>query len=324
MTKPKIALYWCASCGGCEESVLDAGERLLSVLENFEVVFWPFALDSKLDDLHKLSDFELAAVFINGAVASLKQLETSRLLRRKSRLVFAQGSCAHLGGVYGLANFFDRDSIMKEVYVDSPATDNPEKILPGGFAKNGNSAFGLEGFADKLRPLDQSIDVDYFIPGCPPTPELILEAFVALDSENLPRRGTVLAPRQALCKFCDRKETFPESLGAKKFRRIHETECDPGVCFLAQRIACFGPCTRGGCGSRCIKGNMPCRGCFGPLDGARDQGAAAVSFLSSLFETVESDVLDKIVESIPDPGGLFYRYCAASGILKPKKRKIGG
>ncbi len=320
MIKPKIAMYWCASCGGCEESLLDAGGPLLSILENFDVVFWPFALDYKFEDLRKLADRELAAVFVNGAVATVEQLEAARLLRRKSRLVFAQGSCAHIGGVYGLANFFSREAIMKEVYIDSPATDNPEKIVPGDPVRNEKGRFDLPGFSDRLRPLNQAIEVDYFIPGCPPPPELVLEAFLALDTENLPGKGTVLAPRQALCKFCDRRETFPESLEKKKFRRIHETEWDAGVCFLAQGIVCFGPCTRGGCGSRCIDGNMPCRGCFGPLDGAKDHGAAAVSLLSSLFETAEPDVLDAIVESIPDPGGLFYRYGAASGILKPRKR----
>jgi F420-non-reducing hydrogenase small subunit len=63
---------------------------------------------------------------------------------------------------------------------------------------------------------------------------------------------------------------------------------------------------------------MPCRGCFGPTDNVRDQGAKSSSFLASIIDVTDEEALKKIVDSIPDPGGLFYRYGLASSILKGK------
>ena len=112
MTKPKIAFYWCASCGGCEEAVVDLGEDLLAVVELVDVAFWPVALDFKREDVEALDDGELAAAFINGAVRTSEQEEMARLLRRKSAAVVAFGSCAMLGGVPGLANLYESRDIL--------------------------------------------------------------------------------------------------------------------------------------------------------------------------------------------------------------------
>jgi len=60
----------------------------------------------------------------------------------------------------------------------------------------------------------------------------------------------------------------------KEFRRHHDLkDIDPDVCLLTQGMVCLGPVTRGGCGALCIKANMPCTGCFGPVDDIKDFGA---------------------------------------------------
>ncbi|MFH1784291.1 MAG: oxidoreductase, partial [bacterium] len=74
----------------------------------------------------------------------------------------------------------------------------------------------------------------------------------------------------------------------------------------------------GGCEERCIKGNMPCRGCFGPTDNVIDQGAKSLAFLASIIDSDDEKELRKIADSIPDPAGLFYRYSLPSSILKKK------
>ena len=51
MTKPKVAFYWCASCGGCEESVVDLAEDILDIINSVDIVFWPVALDFKRKDI---------------------------------------------------------------------------------------------------------------------------------------------------------------------------------------------------------------------------------------------------------------------------------
>src|SRR3972149_5744556 len=104
--KPKVAFYWCASCGGCEEAVVDLAEKILDVVSAVDIVFWPVALDFKRADVEAMPDGSILACFLNGAVRTTEQVEMSELLRRKSRLLLAFGACAHLGGVPGLANLW--------------------------------------------------------------------------------------------------------------------------------------------------------------------------------------------------------------------------
>ena len=82
--KPKVAFYWCASCGGCEEAVVDLDEEILSVVGAVDIVFWPVALDFKTKDVEAMPDGSILATFINGAIRNSDQLEMAQLLRAKS------------------------------------------------------------------------------------------------------------------------------------------------------------------------------------------------------------------------------------------------
>jgi F420-non-reducing hydrogenase small subunit len=316
--KPKIALYWCSSCGGCEESVVDLAEDILTVSEMADIVFWPVALDFKYKDVEALNDGEIAATLINGAVRMDEQEEMAKLLRRKSQLVMAHGACAHLGGVPGLANFFERQDVLDRSYKEVPTVKNPEGTLPEVQSVAHGRELELSGFHDRVRALNQVVDVDYYIPGCPPTPELIKDAIIMALEGRLPPKGSVLAEKKALCDTCPRRDSRPERLRIKEFKRLHQTEWDPEKCFLNQALICLGPATRGGCMARCIHANMPCRGCFGPTDDVRDQGAKSLSFLASMIDSKDEKELERIADSIPDPAGLFYRYSLASSLLKGK------
>ena len=87
--KPKIAFYWCASCGGCEESVVDLAEDILMVLDAVDIVFWPVALDFKKKDIDLMPDGYITATLINGAIRTSEQEEMASLLRKKSKVVIA-------------------------------------------------------------------------------------------------------------------------------------------------------------------------------------------------------------------------------------------
>jgi len=316
--KPKIALYWCSSCGGCEESVVDLAEDILQVSEMADIVFWPVAMDFKYKDLEALNDGEIAATLINGAIRMDEQEEMARLLRRKSEVLMAHGSCAHIGGVPGLANFFERQDVLDRSYKEVPTVKNPEGTLPEVESVAYGRELKLSGFHDCVRALNQVVDVDYYIPGCPPTPELIRDAIIMALEGRLPPKGSVLAEKKALCDTCPRRDSRPERLRIKEFKRLHQTEWNPEKCFLNQALICLGPATRGGCMARCIHANMPCRGCFGPTDDVRDQGAKSLSFLASMIDSKDEKELERIADSIPDPAGLFYRYSLASSLLKGK------
>ncbi|OGG44658.1 MAG: oxidoreductase [Candidatus Handelsmanbacteria bacterium RIFCSPLOWO2_12_FULL_64_10] len=316
--KPKVAFYWCASCGGCEESVVDLAEDILGVLDAVDIVFWPVALDFKKRDLEAMPDGSITATLINGAIRTSEQEAMARLLRRKSRVLIAYGACAHLGGIPSLANQFDREQILQYVYQDAPSVVNEEQARPALKHQEDGRVATLPEFRSMVRSLDQVVEVDYYLPGCAPTPKLLKQAITALLSGDLPPKGSVLAPDIALCDECPRKETRPTDLRFTGFKRPHWTPIDPEKCLLTQGVVCMGPATRGGCEALCIKGNMPCTGCFGPTSRVKDQGAKMLSSLSSSVDAREEKDIEEILEGIPDPVGAFYRYGLAGSLLRRK------
>ena len=320
--KPKVAFYWCASCGGCEEAVIDLAEDILKVVEAVDIVFWPVALDFKKSDVEAMEDGSIAVSFINGAVRVSEQEEMVKLLRKKSQLVVAFGTCAHLGGIPGLANFWDKESIFNRAYHTTPSTDNPEGVVPQEKSTVDGKELYLPSFFNTVYALNQVIDVDYYLPGCAPPRDLIMNAVQAILEGNLPPKGSVLSPNKALCEDCDRNETKPEKLAIKDIKRPWEVILDPETCFLAQGVICMGPATRTGCGQRCITANMPCRGCFGPTDQVIDMGAKFLAAFASILDADDEKEVARIVETIVDPAGTFYRFSLPTSILR--RRKLEG
>ena len=316
--KPKVAFYWCASCGGCEEAVVDLAEDILKVVEAVDIVLWPVAMDFKKADIESRPDKSITASFINGAVRTSEQEEWARLLRRKSQVVVSFGACANSGGIPALANQFWKEDILKFVYEDCPGVDNPGKTRPMTESKDEERTLTLPELRCTVRSLDQVIDVDYYLPGCPPTPKVIMAAVQALLSGKLPPKGTVLSPDIALCEECKRKASKPADLSLTEFKRPHQVQIDPEKCLLAQGLVCMGPATRSGCEALCPEGNMPCTGCFGPTSRVKDQGA---KFISSVFSNVapkEEKDIETLLDGIPDPVGTFYRYGLAKCLLRRK------
>jgi F420-non-reducing hydrogenase small subunit len=317
MAKPKIGLYWCASCGGCEESVVDLAEGLLDVSKAADIVFWPVAVDTKYAEVEKLADGELAACLINGAVRTEEQEKMAKLLRAKSQVVVAHGACAHLGGVVGLANFYERAAVLDKAYGEAPTLHDGERTLPACRSEVEGRELSLPEFHDSVRPLHHVITVDYYLPGCPPPPKLVAEAVTALLAGTAPPAGATFGSGKSLCETCPRRKDKPQTIDLKRFKRLYECRWDASKCFLAEGIICMGPATNGGCGERCINANMPCRGCFGPVGGAtEDQGARVVSFLASLVGSDDVEEIKGALDSIPDPAGLFYRYSLAASTLR--------
>jgi F420-non-reducing hydrogenase small subunit len=134
----------------------------------------------------------------------------------------------------------------------------------------------------------------------------------------------VLAPNKAQCDTCPRAEKKPEKLSIKEIKRPYEVKLDPEKCFLEQGVICLGPATRSGCGETCIRANMPCRGCFGPVDGVLDQGARSLSMLASILglegeENMTEEAVQRLVEQIADPAGTFYRFSLPASLLRRKR-----
>lgn len=316
--KPKVGFYWCASCGGCEESVVDLAEDILDVVANIDFVFFPVAMDFKRADVEAMVDGEMAVCFINGAIRTSEQREMAELLRRKSQILIAYGSCSYMGGVPGLANVQDLESIMQLVYHDNTSTENPQNIRPKANVKVSQGNLHLPTLDESVKTLCQTVPVDYYLPGCSPPVALLKDAVGAILSGNLPPKGAVLAPDKTLCEDCPRIDTKPDKLLISKFRRPHEINIDPQQCLLAQGLLCLGVATRSGCDAACVKGNMPCTGCMGPVSRVRDHGAAALSALASIVDADDETKISTVLEAIPDPVGTFYRYGLPASLLFQK------
>ncbi len=95
--KPKFAMYWASSCGGCEISVLNIGVKILDVDAVFDIVFWPVAADFKYEDVRGYPDGYIDLCLFNGAIRNSENEEIAHLLRRKSKVLVAFGASRDRG-----------------------------------------------------------------------------------------------------------------------------------------------------------------------------------------------------------------------------------
>ena len=310
--KLKIAFYWAASCGGCEVAVLDVNEKILDVVAAADIVFWPVAIDIKYKDVEAMPDKSIDACFFNGAIRTEENEKMAKLLRQKSKILVAFGSCANDGCVKSLANLWDKDAVFERAYLETPSTVNPESVTPQTRVKVKEGELELPEIYDTVKTLPQTVDVDYTISGCPPPVPAILNMFTAFISGNLPPKGSSFLPDKSVCDECPREKKHKE---ITEIKRIYEIEDDGVTCFLDQGVICMGLATRAGCGSQCPNVNIPCTGCGGPGPRVDDQGAAAISAIASLVANPE------VVKQIVDPIGTFYKYSLANSILRRKVQK---
>ena len=310
--KLKIAFYWAASCGGCEVAVLDVNEKILDIVAAADIVFWPVAIDIKYKDVEAMPDKSIDACFFNGAIRTSENEKMAKLLRQKSKILVAFGSCACDGCVTGLANLWDRKTVFERAYLETPSTVNPESVTPKTNVKVKEGELELPEFYDTVKTLPQTVDVDYTISGCPPPIPCIISMFTAFISGNLPPKGSSFLPNKSVCDECPREKKNRE---ISEIKRIYEIDDDGKTCFWDQGVICMGPATRAGCDAQCPKVNMPCTGCGGPGPRVIDQGAAAISALASIATNPE------VVKQVVDPIGTFYKYSLANSILRRKVKK---
>jgi F420-non-reducing hydrogenase small subunit len=316
--KIKLAVYWGAACGGCCVSVLDVHEALFTVVEHADLVFWPIALDFKVADVEAMPDQHIDVTLFNGAIRNSENEHMAQLLRKKTKILVAYGSCAHMGGIPGLANYTTKEEIFRRAYFDSESTVNPDKVVPVTEYEMPEGKLTLPKFYNDVLTLDQAVDVDYYLPGCPPQTERLVEVFMAIvTGAQLPPKGSVIGARdKSQCDECKRKKSDNKLI--KKFNRPWEIYDDGETCFLEQGVICMGPATRSGCGVRCIEGNAPCRGCYGPSAESRDPGAKMMSAIATMIDAKEPEEIDQIIEGIEDPVGTFYRFSMPGSIFRRK------
>jgi F420-non-reducing hydrogenase small subunit len=316
VSKPKLALYWAASCGGCEISVLEVNEAILDVADFFDIVFWPVGLDFKYHHVEAMADGEVLLCMFNGAIRNEEQLHIAKLLRRKCQVMVAHGACACWGGIPALGNVANREEIFDRAYFTAPSVDNLDKTIPQTSTRVAEGELRLPVFYDTVYALDQVVPVEYYMPGCPPVVDQTVAVVQAVMSGNLPPAGSVVgAGSKTVCEECAREKHDEKKV--KRFRRVHLCDdLDEKQCLLEQGVVCAGPATRSGCGGKCVSVNMPCRGCYGPAAGVTDQGAKLISALAAVIDSTDPDEVQQIVDTIDDPLGYAYRFGMSSSSLR--------
>jgi F420-non-reducing hydrogenase small subunit len=315
--KPKFAMYWAAACGGCEIAVLNIHEGILDVDANFEVVFWPVAMDAKYKDVEAMADGSITLCLFNGAIRNSENEEMAHLMRRKSQVLVAFGSCACEGCIPGLANFSSLQSLLDTAY-GTPTTDPVNGNRPRAAYAAPEGMLHLPTLYESVKTLDQTVPVDYYMPGCPPESRQIaavLDLVIkALHGEAaLPPKGAVIgAGESTVCDECPRPR---EEKTITEFRRMATYQPNVTVCLLEQGILCAGLATRSGCQARCPTANMPCIGCYGAPPDVIDQGARMLSAVASVIGSNDPKEIRKIMEGIVDPAGTFYKFGLAHSLL---------
>ncbi|MEF8847508.1 MAG: NADH:ubiquinone oxidoreductase [Candidatus Thermoplasmatota archaeon] len=231
MKKPKIAFFDFSSCEGCQLQVANLEEKIIDVAEVVEIVSFREIMKEHSDDYD--------IVFVEGSICRPIDEKRLKKIREKSKTVIALGACAHLGGVQRLSNKWSSDENKKQVYPEANKKDISDK----------NKYFEKP----RHRALDEIIEVDYVIPGCPIDRDEFIKVLVALIQGKKPP-----IPDYPVCVECKKREN---------------------ICLFSIGKFCMGPVARAGCGAICPTFGAECEACRG--------------YVSHPHEKAQTDVLEE-------------------------------
>lgn len=161
MTKLKLATVWLDGCSGCHMSFLDMDERLLDLAEFVDVVYSPIVDTKEYPD-------EVDIALVEGAVASTDDEKKIRKIRAHTRTLVAMGDCAITGNVAGMRNPIGPQPILERAYIENASAQPqiPCAVVPR--------------LLKTVRPIHEFVNVDVYLPGCPPSAETFHAAITAL------------------------------------------------------------------------------------------------------------------------------------------------
>lgn len=289
----RVSTEWLSGCSGCHVAVVDLHEKLISLAEEVDFVRVPVLMDEK--------GYPKADVgIVEGAVRSEHDREALERMRDSVTTLVAFGSCAVYGGPSGLGWLHDRDDVMAAVYDGGPT--NPGGERPDAEAPR------LE---DSVVPIDEVVEVDFYLPGCPPHPYFIAASLRrALGTSDLE-----LTP-MTVCGECPRKMHRRDGVALEKATVTAEKR---EMCFLSQGVVCLGSVTLNRCQSPCPAAGVACYGCAGPsldlitephLD-LRGQVARRMNMLTGI-------PAEEVVSYFEQDAKTLYAYAVASPVIHGK------
>ncbi len=166
MSKPVIATASLAGCFGCHMSILDIDERILQLVDLVEFN------KSPIDDIKTFTK-PVDIGLIEGGCCNSENVEVLRSFRKSCKVLISLGECAIMGGLPAMRNGIPLRECLEEAYYGTPTIDPDQpRVMPGDE--------DLPIILDKVYPNHEIVPVDYHLPGCPPSADLIWTALVAL------------------------------------------------------------------------------------------------------------------------------------------------
>lgn len=168
--KTRVATVWLGGCSGCHMSFLDLDEKLIDLEGQIELVYSPIA------DVKEYPN-NVDVVLVEGALCNTENLELLLKIRERTKVIVSFGDCAVTGNTPQLRNKLDIDDILTKVY----------QAGPGSVPKGPEAIEILPVLLPKVYPLHAAVNVDYYLPGCPPDPDRIFKAIAALLAGEKPQ-----------------------------------------------------------------------------------------------------------------------------------------
>ena len=165
MSKPVIATASLAGCFGCHMSLLDIDERILGLIDLVEFN------KSPIDDIKTFTK-PVDVGLIEGGCCNSENVEVLRSFRKNCKVLVSVGECAIMGGLPAMRNGIPIRECLEEAYLNSPSVDPEDRLIPNDE--------DLPIILDKVYPCHEVVKIDHFLPGCPPSADLIWEAVTAL------------------------------------------------------------------------------------------------------------------------------------------------
>ncbi|OIP38505.1 MAG: methyl viologen-reducing hydrogenase [Deltaproteobacteria bacterium CG2_30_63_29] len=236
--KATLNTDWLSACGGCHVALVDLHEKILDVIGAVNIQHCPVLTDIKG---YPKADIGI----LTGAVRNEHDRHAAEAMRASCDVVIAFGTCAVYGGLTGASLAHCREEILDRVYVNNKTTLTHE------------APTSQVALLEKLvTPIDEVIDVDLYLPGCPPHASFIFEALSSLLEKRPPE-----ASDRSVCARCRRKMVKTD---VSAIKANHEGMPDAETCFLSQGYVCLGSVTLDRCHSACTNQGIPCTGCAGP------------------------------------------------------------
>ena len=169
MSKPRVATDWLADCAGCHMSLLDMDERLIELLGKIELT------SSPITDLKHPPAEGVDVGVLSGAINNTANVAVARMMRKRCRTLVALGDCAVFGGIVTMRNLFDMKESVERAYIGTEGTVDGRVPAHDELAKPVTA-----------RGVDQVVEVDIYLPGCPPSADAIFHALDELAEGRKP------------------------------------------------------------------------------------------------------------------------------------------